>query len=272
MMSITIGTKKVDELPLVVDFIITTTTTTTTVKTGGGTTVDDIDTDDSNTSYEEEMNKYELKDHDNDGEEDTQRMLIGNTVVGANVRNNGKTKPLEETDHDDGDNDKISINNHNSKMRRPKTTNASVKSKIELKSKDAVVTDGGGIPIAKNRQKNIGKGGTRVGIVKMFKSISGRRLRARNNLDSRFITRFERHQLAEDVRNNECGMQKMKSSTSSSSGRRSKFKDRLSQLSTAALAPRTAVDKMIDPENGKENLGFYRKIILAEDDGFDHIK
>jgi len=105
--------------------------------------------------------------------------------------------------------------------------------------------------------------GAGASIVKMFKSLSGRRLRARNNFDPNVITISERRQLAKDVCNDECGMQKMKSTTASGSGKGRKFKlkERLSQVSIAALAPRAAINKWIDPENGKENLGFYRNVI-----------
>ena len=55
----------------------------------------------------------------------------------------------------------------------------------------------------------------------------------------------------------------MKSTTASGSGkgRKFKFKERLSQVSIVVLAPRAAINKWIDPENGKENLGFYRNVI-----------
>mmetsp|Transcript_7025 Transcript_7025/g.8124 ORF Transcript_7025/g.8124 Transcript_7025/m.8124 type:complete len:143 (+) Transcript_7025:180-608(+) len=111
--------------------------------------------------------------------------------------------------------------------------------------------------------------GAGTGMAKMLKSLSGRRLRARNTFDPTLITKLERRQLAEGVRDDECGMQKMKSRTDSDSGkgRKFKFKTRLSQVSTAALAPRAAIKKWIDPENGEGNLGFYRHVILGGDDG-----
>jgi len=130
-----------------------------------------------------------------------------------------------------------------------------------------------------NKDEKVGTQKTRIGNVhvgastsmaKMLKSLSERRLRARHSFDTNSITKSQRRQLAEGVRSDECGMQKMKSRTDSDSGkgRKFKFKTRLSHVSTAALAPRAAISKWMDPENGKGNLGFYRHVIVGGDDGF----
>merc|ERR1740124_1381259 len=97
--------------------------------------------------------------------------------------------------------------------------------------------------------------------------------RVRNNLNPTLMTKSQREQLEENVRNDDGGMRRMESdiTTGNEKGGRFKLKlkERFSQLSTAVLAPRAAIDKMIDPEDGEENLGFYRNVVVLREDGID---
>lgn len=201
------------------------------------------------------------------GEDNLAEENVKNEADDSNLTDNIRTKPSEGTHRDIGNNDNnsdIPIRGYNSRI----SIQDSAAGNISLKPNIGTSNDTNATPTPNNTRRPAGSG---IGTI--IKNFSERRLRARNNINPTLATQSQRQQLAEDVRNDECGMQKMKSDTSIGNNRGGKFKlklkERFSQLSTAVLAPKAAIDKMIDPDDGEENLGFYRHVVVLQEDGID---
>lgn len=47
------------------------------------------------------------------------------------------------------------------------------------------------------------------------------------------------------------------------------IREGVNQLTVAALAPKAFIDRLVDPEDGDKNLGFYSQVTLMGDDNFD---
>jgi len=118
----------------------------------------------------------------------------------------------------------------------------------------------------------MGEASQASGLVNMFKSFQQRRLRARTQIDPETLTEEEISKLHGDIRNEKSGMRPMNTKTIKGKDERNesdKIIEGIDNLKTAALAPGTFINKLIDPEDGEENLGFYRHVALTGDNGFD---
>jgi len=219
---------------------------------------------------QEEKKENKQEDKNKVDEDNISDNNLKDGADGSNLKDNIRTKSFDCTHGIDKDDTDISIRNRDPRTRIQDSDviNVSVKPKIEQKPNDNIVSCDHSIPDAKPIPSS-----TRSGIGTIFKNISERRLRARNNLNPTLMTKSQREQLEENVRNDDGGMRRMESdiTTGNEKGGRFKLKlkERFSQLSTAVLAPRAAIDKMIDPEDGEENLGFYRNVVVLREDGID---
>lgn len=103
-----------------------------------------------------------------------------------------------------------------------------------------------------------GKAG--AGVVNIVKGINVRRRRALNNINPTATTKRDIRKLADDVKN-DSNMRRMRSTISVNDKKfKLKLKERMNKISTAVLTPKATINKIIDPDEGDDNLGFYRHV------------